>query len=716
VRLKFQTDTTGTAMLPDVPQGRYLLEVGSEGFTPQSREIDVSPAGTTEEHLQLQLAGVKTQVDVAGRAILLPQDPGNSQYLGKGVIDARPGGEVSRQLDELVARQPGWLMEANGVLHPRGSEYDTQLVVDGLPLYENRSSSFAPVLDVNEVQQLVTQTGGYPASFGRKLGGVVEVTTAPDPAQGWHGSMEAEAASFAASEAAVQSGYTRGAATLRFAVSGLHSDRYLDPPTFENFHNSGGSGTALLGFSTTIKDRTRVRVQYERGASAFDVPNELEQENAGQRQSRDARDQRGQFYLQQVLTTHAVLDVRGMIDAFGAGLDSNNLATPIIASQDRSGRQAYLSAILSQQWKNHTFQVGADALGTVLDERFAYQITDPSAFGDGVQPGFDFHDRRHGVENAAFVQDRYAHGPFTANLGIRWDRYDVLVHEAAWSPRLAASYLVKPLHIVLSASYDRIFNTPAIENLLLASSPATLGVTPDAAGLAVKPARANFWEVGASTVLFGSARLEARAFRRDFRDFSDDDLFLNTAVSFPLAFSSALIEGIEATFAIPEWKRVSAGLNYSNLSGRARLPLTGGLLLDDSDELLNSRDFVRVSQDQRNTASGWLQYRASKRIWFGATGTYNSGLPIEVENDSVSTEDPRLLSKVNLERGRVRPSAAVGLEAGATLLRRERKELQLQASVANLFNRDNVINFAGLFSGTAVAPPRTLGGRVRYRF
>ena len=38
-----------------------------------------------------------------------------------------------------VDDEPGWLYEANSVLHPRGSEYDVQFVVNGLPLTENRS-------------------------------------------------------------------------------------------------------------------------------------------------------------------------------------------------------------------------------------------------------------------------------------------------------------------------------------------------------------------------------------------------------------------------------------------------------------------------------------------------------------------------------------------------------------------------------------------------
>ena len=48
------------------------------------------------------------------------------------------------------------------------------------------------------------------------------------------------------------------------------------------------------------------------------------------------------------------------------------------------------------------------------------------------------------------------------------------------------------------------------------------------------------------------------------------------------------------------------------------------------------------------------------------------------------------------------------------LWKRERRRLQLRAGVANVTNRLNVVNFAGLFSGTAVEVTaiREIDGRV----
>jgi hypothetical protein len=59
--------------------------------------------------------------------------------------------------------------------------------------------------------------------------------------------------------------------------------------------------------------------------------------------------------------------------------------------------------------------------------------------------------------------------------------------------------------------------------------------------LPVPPSRANFYGMGFSRAFFGKVRLEASLFRRDFRNYADDDVLLNTGVSFPISFSSARI-------------------------------------------------------------------------------------------------------------------------------------------------------------------------------
>src|SRR5256885_16102864 len=124
-------------------------------------------------------------------ALVDPYATGSLYSIGRQAIEEHDAAQPGRELLDLVAEQPGWVYEANGVLHPRGSEYDVQFVVDGLPLTQNRSPAFAPSLDAGDVESLRVLTASFPAEYGRKLGGIVEVTTKKDVSAGWHERLDA---------------------------------------------------------------------------------------------------------------------------------------------------------------------------------------------------------------------------------------------------------------------------------------------------------------------------------------------------------------------------------------------------------------------------------------------------------------------------------------------------------------------------------------------
>jgi outer membrane receptor for Fe3+-dicitrate len=74
------------------------------------------------------------------------------------------------------------------------------------------------------------------------------------------------------------------------------------------------------------------------------------------------------------------------------------------------------------------------------------------------------------------------------------------------------------------------------------------------------------------------------------------------------------------------------------------------------------------------------------------------------------------VSRVNLQRGRVRPNFSLDAAMGAELFHKEQRSAGLQIQVANLADRLNVLNFESLFSGTAVAAPRSISARLKLTF
>src|SRR5205814_8615019 len=102
-------------------------------------------------------------------------------------LEERTAAAANRAVINLVNSQPGWVLEANGRLHPRGYEYDVQYIVDGVPLYDNTSPAFAQSLNIDEFDSLNVRTAGYPAEFGLKLDGVIDTASDQDVHPGQHG-------------------------------------------------------------------------------------------------------------------------------------------------------------------------------------------------------------------------------------------------------------------------------------------------------------------------------------------------------------------------------------------------------------------------------------------------------------------------------------------------------------------------------------------------
>ena len=707
-------DTSGSTVLAGIPFGPYELSITHPNFRRHARSIDVQSELPVDIRITLELAGAATTVVVReAPALLDPHSTGPVHYIGTEAIRTRRTTVPSRSLLELVETQPGWVLEANGILHPRGSEYNVQHVVDGMPLTDNRSPGFAPPLEAGDLEYVRILTGNYPAEFGRKLGGIVEAARERPAAPGAHARVAVQAGSFDTRAAHTSLQLKRGGTSGAFSADVSQTDRYLDPPVPENYTNRGSLGGLLARLERDVDDRNRLRALVSHRRTAFLVPNETSQQAAGQRQDRANRESMVQGGWERVLAPTALLHARGMYRDLGGELWSNPFATPVIAVQDRGFREGYAQASVAWQSGGHEWKAGGEFIAAAVRERFAYRITDIHQFDDDIVRAFDFTGRGRSREAAAYVQDRIYAGNWTISAGVRWDRYRFLLRDSGWSPRFGAAWHWPAAQLVLRASYDRAFETPAIENLLVSSSVDALALA--GARLPVPPSRGDFWQAGFAKVLPGRMRIDAVWFRRNIRNFADDALLLNTGVSFPISFARARIHGFEAKLDLPRLGRVSGFLSWSNLAGSGESPVTGGLFLEEAEELLEPGIRFPITQDQRNTLQGRLRYDLSRRLWAATGIRYGCGLPVELDDEfDRQRHDPRVLARVNLDRGRARPGYFLDFAVGADFPLRDRGTLRLQWDAINVTDQLNVINFAGLFSGTAIAPPRSWAVRLSW--
>jgi hypothetical protein len=765
-RQTFTTDRQGKLDAKRLPYGIYQVQIVAQGFAAVSEPVEIRSALPLERTIQLKLASISESVKVTATDTLMdPYRPGSVNELGSEQIQNRLTALPGRGIQDLVNSQPGWLYEGNAVLHPRGSEYQTQFVVDGIPLTDNRSPSFGPeAAEADDIQSLKIYTAGIPAEYGRKMGGVVEVNTLRSQLPGLHGQLTLFGGTYDTAAIGTQDQYTRGKNTFSVSGSGNMTNHYLNPVVPENYTNAGTIASFGGSYERDLTEKDRLTFIVRHELARYQIPNELVQQNGaylpdsdndtgcppvppdqeppdcvfvpgGQLQTGGNFETMGTASYQHIFSSDAIGWLRFMARDNSNDFNSNQASWPLIATQHNDFKEVYFNGSASIHHGRHEFKVGVESDNIFLHENTGYvmpycdaDLSDPRCainlgiFDTGAT-SFTFTGTRPDLEQAAYVQDLMRFGNWTVNAGLRWDHYQLLLNQNTVEPRIAASRYFPRLGLNVHGSFDRIFQTPSFENILLSSSPeaANLDTSGPAVQLPVQPSHGDYYELGLTKALFNKMRVDANVFRRDVNNYADDDQILSTGISFPIAFRKAILYGAEGKLETPQWGPFTGFASYSYIVGNAWYPVTGGLFLGDdaSDALSQTVGHFPDSQDQRNTVRARARYQIAARLWMALGADYNTGLPFEADltPQQYATEYGQVvINHLNFDRGRINPYFTQNLTVGADLLKREKFTTRFQGDIANVGNTLELIDFGGLFSGNEVGPGRQFTFRVLTTF
>ncbi len=717
------TSDEGSLDLQRLPFGVYRLEIAQPGFVPVNDSVEIHSALPIERKIQLKLPSVDQSVTVnAANTLIDPDQAGSVNQIGSEFLQTRLSSIPGRSMQDLVNSQPGWLYEGNAVLHPRGSEYQTQFVVDGVPLTDNRSPSFGPEIEADDVESMTIYTAGIPAEYGRKMGGVVEVNTVQDTQPGFHGQVVLSGGSFDSAGAFAKGEYSWGKNSFGASASGSMTDHYLNPVVPQNYSNTGTLGDFSADYERELTPNDRLSFIVRHEVSRYDIPNEYVQQTAGQRQTADNLETMGIASYQHTFSPRMVADFRAMVRENANDFSSNANSTPIEVFQHNWFREGYFKGTVTIDHGRNEWKFGAESDNTFLNENFSYAITDPTQFDSDTPGTFGFKANRPDLEQSAFVQDLIRAGNWTINAGLRLDHYQLLLNRQAVDPRFSISRYFPGAGLALHFSYDRVFQTPSFENILLSSSTEVESLSPgNFLRLPVEPSEGNYYEVGVTKAFQRKIRLDANYFRRLVNNYADDDQIDNTTISFPIAFRKSIIYGAEAKLSVPDWHRFSGFLSYSYTLGNVWFPVTGGLFLGDNAAAAAAQltGHFPDSQDQRNTLRGRLRYQLTPRVWIAGGVQYDSGLPFAFDGDPstvLAEYGQQVLDRINFARGRIYPALQVNASAGADIYESKRVKMAFQIDGQNLTNVLDVIDFGGLFSGNAIGPSRSFALRLTTSF
>lgn len=723
----------GAFRLANLAPGAYALRAEAAPLLAAVQAVAVRDALPVRVELRLA-ASAAEQVIVRSGDLEAVTVTGGVTLAGDALRRA-PVRVRSRALQGAVAATPGWATEDNGLLHVRGVDDGFLYVIDGVPVYERLDGLFGMAPDPAMIDSVNVLTGYIPPEFGFKAGGVIEVRSAGRAADGWLGAIDGGLGSDAARDVSVIAGGPLGRSTaLTLGAGGERSARFLDPVHPRNLHNTGGAWSGGAQFGWTVSPSTLLTAVGGAGQSEFDVPHGEQQEEAGQDQRQRLLHAWQTLSLQHVWSANTVSQAAGYHRFGSAALEGSTNDVPLFTNADRTLRRAGALASVTHQAGRHAIKIGGEVSRLGLREAFSFAVTDveeaeeaglgEAALAFTAARPFRFQDRAGAELVSAYAQDSIHAGPrLTVDFGLRADWSRLLIAASQLSPRLGAAYHVAASGTTLRLSAGRFFQPPQAENLLLASSPQARALSPFAraeheGGAELRPERQTALDAGVGQAIGRHLRAGVVYWRRWVTHAADPNVFFGTTIVFANTVAKGRASGVELRVEMPRVGGWSAYANYTRARVTQFGPIEGGLFLEDDVIEIGAGTPFTPDHDQRHVAAFGLNYELTPAgLSWSATGRYESGTPLEVDEDGLDelAERPGA-GLADFDRGRVKPRHVYDVAIAQRLRRAGRVDLEARLSVLNLLGGRFAYNFGNPFSGTHFGPGRTLKAGIRAAF
>ena len=718
------TNNTGFYRFGGVPYQAFTVHAEAPGFEHADSKGELRSNVPLTINLQLKLQQSAEQVTVTEDSPLLETTSSATHHdIDESMLERAPIITASGGVERLVQTVPGVVQDENGGMHPRGSESQVQYVVDGMPITDNMAAGFSTTLSSATLRSAEVITGNVPAEYGGKLAAVVTVNTKSGLEMPWSGNVEVGAASFGvASLAGDLGGHTQNFGVYVNA-SGIRSGRYLESPELVSLHNRGGNARLFSKFDWNASAKNIFHLTLGANGTDAQIPNRILQQQMGQRQNQELRDDSETLSFDHIFSPSLLADFIAFRRTSTARLlDPNNTGFPFASTQARRQRTEGFRANLNYDAHHQNAKIGIEYHHVPLREHFTLAATDPAILADPTNPvspysvanPFVFNQRRTGKEFAWYVQDRVTlFRDLTIEAGVRYDHYDYVVDDDAISPRIGLAYHLNPTKTVFRAAYNRWFQTPQNEGLLVSSAPelAAFSII-SAPSRAVPPERTNFYEVGVQQQIGRYIRLDISRYVKTIRNFQDKSQFLDTPIFFPIAIARGDVRGQEVRVDIAPVHGFTGYLSYANSKAVGTTPLVGGLFLEGDPSFLIPGMQFDADHDQRNTATFGLTYNVLRNAWTSFSGRYESGTPSEIDPVEFAALPAYAQESLDPARGRVRPRTILDVSAGWDLLKDRAVPVTLLFTVSNLTDKFYYFDFGSVFSGTHVGRPREFAGRI----
>ena len=681
------TDQTGVVLFTRLAPGTYTVTAAAPGFAGTGVTLTLAPRAVQQVELELTPGPVNETILVKAERLLLDETQGASVVvIEPALADRLPPARRTNLPDLVSALVPSAVASHDNFVHLRGNELSLNTSLNGVSFIDNPHQYFTPGLNPDVIQAFSVITGGFPAEYGNRFGGVIDAVTRSGFDGDRHGAVSLDLGTYLRHTASAQFGGHTQKFGYFLAASGFESQRFINPPQPVQVHDLGKGIRTFAQFDVRATGSDTFRLTLIDSGTNFEVPNTLE-EQANQRDFfQRSREQTALFGWEHVVSPTGLLvttlserlaAVRLLPTGDPVSIQASGLRNDLTVGV----RSDYTQVLTSR----HTLKAGIELTGWRLREDFSF---DPRE-NEFEIPAFAFRGRKSGGEAGAYLQDRYQPiRNLVANVGVRCDRYSLAGSAGQVSPRFNLAYTFTSTGTVIHGAYNRFFAPPPIENLLLSTSLAEAARPP-------RPVKSNFYEVGVSQSF--RQHLLARVttyYRNDTNSFETTE-FANVRQFLPTAFVRGRAYGVELSLRVPEIARLglSGYFNYTAQRAFQSEKVAGGF----SDEEGGADVLAAPAFDQIHTATAGIMYEEHRTgFYLGATFEYGSGTPSE---------------------GQRLPSHFVaGIGTGINLWRREAKRLSLRFNLENVGNRVFAIAKESEFTPVQFSSPRFFSAGVRFAF
>ncbi|HVN10040.1 MAG TPA: TonB-dependent receptor, partial [Patescibacteria group bacterium] len=274
----------GSFHFPNVPFNPYHMTVSAKGFREYVQDIEVRSAVPISAAVVLKVGPATESVVVEEHGSDLVENTSTFHTdVERDLFQKVPLESQSSSVSSLVTLvTPGVAADSNGLFHGLGDHAENSFSVDGQPITDQQSKVFSNQIPADSIQSMEVISGAPPAEFGEKTSLVIKVDTRSGLGQKHPtGELVGSYGSFGTSTLDFNLAYGGDNWGNFFAVSGLDSGRFLDPPQFSVIHSHGNLQNVFDRVDYQLTPRDALHMNFGFSRSWFQTPNSFDNLQSG---------------------------------------------------------------------------------------------------------------------------------------------------------------------------------------------------------------------------------------------------------------------------------------------------------------------------------------------------------------------------------------------------------------------------------------------------